>query len=235
MNIEILICTPDIRSERFKRCLDSLKSTARGIRYNLTVRDNGGDTHFNHAREINKSLATTDGYFVTIDDDVELVGDWLTAMLDAVTIDTGIVATTEFKTPSMLWRRGWYCDSEAKPLKWCGDIFEPTCVPAVSSCCMLITPETRKGNLFLLPDTGYEKYYFDPDLCLQCWQHGLSVKVIPQRCIHYGQGAIVESGVDVGGVLQRDRQRFKARWIDSGVLECLKRDNGYLWPEDMQW
>jgi hypothetical protein len=233
MNLDILICTPDSRSERFKRCYDSLQATTRGITYNLIVRDNRGNKNFNHALEISKTLAVADGDVITLDDDVELTGAWLEAMLDAADNETGIVATTEYKTPELLWRRGWYCDSEGKPLRWNEYIAEPQCVPAVSSCCMLITKQTRHPgmNRYVAPYLGYKKYYFDPDMCLCCWRQGLQVKVIPERCIHCGQGAILESGVNVAPILNQDRALFKTRWLDSGIYDNMKREFTGVWPK----
>lgn len=235
MNLDILICTPDSRSERFKQCYDSLQTTTRGITYNLLVRDNRNSTKFNHAREMSKALATADGDLITLDDDVVLTGVWLEAMLDAVDPHTGIVATTEYKDPGMLWRRGWYCDSEGKPLRWNGYIDVPQCVPAVSSCCMLITQQTRHPgiNRYVAPNPVYQKYYFDPDMCLNCWQQGLQVKVIPEHCIHSGQGAIRESGVNVAPILNADRLYFKQRWLDSGIYAEMKKDYIGTWPEEI--
>ena len=230
MKLDILICTPDSRSERFKRCYDSLQATTRGITYNLIVRDNRGNKNFNHALEISKTLAVADGDVITLDDDVELTGAWLEAMLDAADNETGIVATTEYKTSELLWRRGWYCDKEGRPLRWNEYIAEPQCVPAVSSCCMLITKAAMRGCI-MIPRDSYRKYYFDPDMCLQCWANNLKVKVIPERCIHYGQGAILESGVNVAPILNQDRALFKTRWLDSGIYDDMKREFIGVWPE----
>ena len=232
MELDILICTPDSTSERFKRCYDSLQATTRGINYNLIVRDNRKSTKFNHAREIGKTIAITDGDLITLDDDIELTCAWLEAMLDAVDPYTGIVATTEYKDANTLWRRGWYCDSEGTPLKWTGYIDAPRLVPAVSSCCMLITKQTRENGAWAFPDSSYRKYYFDPDMCLQCWSQGLQVKVIPERCIHYGQQATRELCPNITSILNQDRLRFKARWLDSGIYHELKKQHIGVWPEE---
>jgi GT2 family glycosyltransferase len=236
MRTTILICTPDSRSDTFKRCYESLQATTRGIPYDLIVRDNRWNPKFNHAEEIVRTMSSApEGDFITLDDDVELVGTWLEAMLEnsEKSMVRGIVATTEYKPNNLLWRRGWYCDKHGKPIKWTGEIKKQKCVPAVSSCCMLIT-ERAKNHIIELDYSTYKKYYFDIEWCFECWINDLSVSVIQEHCIHHGGVAVNKSGLDVSEILEHDRRMFIRRWIESGKLKNIQDDYSCLFPMEFE-
>jgi len=235
MRTTVLICTPDSRSDTFKRCYESLQATTRGIPYDLIIRDNRWNPKFNHAEEIVRTMSSApEGDFITLDDDVELVGAWLEAMLENSENSKvrGIVATTEMKPNNLLWRRGWYCDNNANPIRWTGHIDRPQCVPAVSSCCMLITQQARERTITIDYST-YKKYYFDIEWCLNCWNGNLSVHVIPEHCIHHGGVAVKKSGVYITEILEHDRRMFIRRW--GGRIQELQKQYGHLWPMEFKF
>ena len=238
-SIDILICTPDMRSERFKRTLESVYSTTRGIRSNIQVYDNRGDPQFSHAIAINKAAAQCSGNLVTLDDDVIVQGDWLEACLDCIKPDVAFVApsVTRHNTP---WCRAWTTNEIGKPLRWWEDITEPVDVPAMGSCCIVYS---QRATQMLRRDEGYLHYYGDPALCLQAWDRGFNTITIPQTIQHNNdQKSAIEPGCNryemfatQKNVLQIDRAKFVKDWITSGRLARLILRYKNEWPQGLDW
>lgn len=179
-----------------------------------------------------------EGDFITLDDDVDLCPSWLGDLIEVARWrewEAGIVATTEFKPGGIQWRQGWYCDKSGKPIKWNGDI-GGICehVPAVSSCCMLLTQQA-KSTVIQNGWREYNKYYFDIDWCLSCWARGFTVRVIPNMVVHYGGQAVNASGLDVASVLEMDRKTFVDKWITSGELNKIQSLYGARWPMEFKF
>ncbi len=240
--LTILICTPDQRSPRFTRCLDSVYKTTRGIPCSVMVLDNRGDSKFSHAREINRALSISQAPLITLDDDVTVTGPWLEAMLEAVNSNVGVVACSVWRNPELLWSRALTFDQTGKVRNWKGDITHATPVPAACSCCWLINTQagvtacaSGSGSAFDRLSLTYSKYYFDPDFCFRLWTKGLQTVVIPEPVYHEGAGVTRELCADMRGVLDAEREAFRRTWITSGWLQELRDRYAPLWPEDLRW
>jgi len=211
MRASVLICTPDSSTERFKRCYDAVIATTKGISFDLRIVDNRYTKTFSQQDEINKMKKIADGPVINMDDDVIVQGNWFNGLLDRVTPEVGLIC----------------CNMTNK-----SDIPAPITAPATGLCCTLLNIPVWPNQIVV--DTGYKKYFFDPDLCLQLWAAGLQVKVIPEKIHHENGGAMKELGLDREGPHEHDRLRFKKRWIDSGKYAELSERYKGIWDFELR-
>jgi GT2 family glycosyltransferase len=179
--------------------------------------DNRRDPDFSHQRELNKAILTADGPIITLDDDVIVSGNWYQALLYQARCNVGFVACSASDSLGRLRTRGATFTQQGKAVLWRGDMDKPAYVPCSGSfCCLLNVTEWPAGLRFSLE---YKKYCFDPDLCFQLWEHGLSCIAIPETIIHESGGAIKETTANRAALFQHDERVFKAKWIDTRRLQ----------------
>ena len=230
--LSILICTPRLRSERTYRCLNALNDTTIDIDYDLIIIDNRNRADFSHAREMNKAIRIAEGPLLVLDDDVIVSGDWLRNMLTCLGPGVGAVSCGAAASSGQLRTRGCTFRKDGEAVLWRGNIDGPVMVPATGSFCLLLNlPAWPAGLEF---SREYHKYFFDPDLLLRLWEHGLSTITVPDVIIHESGGTMRDNGIDRAPLFAKDRETFRRTWIDTGRLDALYRNYSHHWPEELR-
>jgi len=230
IKLDVLICTPDENTDRFKKCLSTFKETTKGIDYNLIIRNNHWFKDFKNTVEFNKALDECNDWLLVLDDDVYFENNnWLQTMINATTIDNVHVIGTNI----------WYSD---KIESGSGAVIDYDCntkfikgdnnirkVSSIGTCTALI----KKTSLRF--DTNYTHYFIDPDYCLRGWEKGLKTVVVPVRTFHRCDGFVMnQNQKQVSDLLQIGKDEFKKIWVDTNRLETLykkiKFDVGHELP-----
>lgn len=205
--VDVLICTPSIKSESFNICYDSLIKTTKEFKYSLRIFDNMYSDSFHHPTEINKFMDMCDGYCVLCDDDVEFLdNDWLsnTIRLMEDNEDIGMC--------------GFHIVKDYKNKINVNYLLNYL---YVISCCIII----RKTNIRM--NTSFLKHSFDLDFCFRMWKDCKKrVCMSPYRIIHSSERrqsikntSLLENYNKTGKI---DRSLLWRMWNKESIIKLIE-------------
>jgi GT2 family glycosyltransferase/SAM-dependent methyltransferase len=218
--ITIGVVSANIQSAMGQECLASVKKFTEN--YDLVILDNNRGAGFNHPREMNRIIAQCRTEFlVLIDDDVIVEAGWLEGMLRAMGPDVGVVTPMHkdrygklsyagiAMAPNLTGHHGHSFDIPSGPKS----------IQTLCSAAMLI--DMRKcGHIQV--DEAYSKYFLDIDYGFRIWEAGYRVVIAPDTLLTHIGGGTLEQGSELSNQLfELQRQRFAARWYESGRWERL--------------
>jgi GT2 family glycosyltransferase len=231
--VTVGVVSGDSKSRHARKCLELLKACT--ANYDLILIDNNGDRDFNHSREMNRilSICRTD-YLVLMDDDVFVQPGWLEGLLRCVGPETGVVTPLHLDKQSELSYAGVVlCPDETghhthileKPA-------QPLRIQTLCSAVLLIDM-LKCGHIRL--DERYSKYFLDIDYGLRVWEEGFQVICSPYSTVtHVGGATMQQGGAAAIPLLEEQRRRYLASWVDTGRLSALRHGVWKTIP-DIQW
>ena len=224
----VAVVTADLRGEFAERCIALVKEHT--SHYDLMVLDNNHGRDFNHAREMNKVLATaTTDFVVLIDDDVFVEKGWLDGMLKCIDDHTAAVTPVHKDADGNVTYTGIVLAGDG-----CGTHVHTIDVPdgprpaqCHCSACLLI--DRRKvGHIRM--DEMYRKYFFDLVHSLDVWEAGYRTALAPDVAVTHLGGATTIRGSETSDALwSRDRDLFMGQWLRTGRLDALASG---IWQDD---
>lgn len=215
--IDVLVCTPDESTQRFKKFIHSFKLTTKGIEYNLIIRNNHWDKNFCVIDEFNNALDNASEWLLILDDDVYFEdNNWLKKMIECTHIkDVHVIGTDVWYNKNVHSGCGVVIDYNCNPI-FLKRNDKTRYVPAIGTCIALV----KKTSLRFSKE--YKHYFIDPDFCLRGWEKGLKTVVVPVKTYHECDGEIMKkAGKSVSTQVQEDKEIFKKIWIDTDRLSNL--------------
>jgi GT2 family glycosyltransferase len=225
--VTIAVLSADIQSVQAVRCIDLLKQHTSG--YDLVIVDNNRAQGFNRASEVNRLLefCRTD-YLVLMDDDVLVESGWLEGCMAAMGPHIGVVTPAHKDQNGTLSYAGIVVqpDDSGEYSSVLGIGSRPQHIQTISGAMMLID-RNRCGHIRM--DEVFSSCYGDIDFGLRVWEQGCRVVCTPwTQVTRIGGGDLAASDGRSAGVLEADRCRLRAAWVETRRMDALR---GGAWQD----
>lgn len=211
-DILVVVCTPDHRRKRARRCLESVRATDLS-RVELIVVDNAMDSDFRHPALMERFRAWAGRRpILYLDDDVEIdTPDWIERLWATHRASGANIVGCRHRSVdgelnhvgALVFRDGTTEIMAALPAEAEGTPF----VPAVSSAVVLVADGARVEF-----DQQFVKYQHDLDIGLQSWQQGDRVACCPDLEVLHVMGDHARTRSEVIGQYWPDAGRFREKW-----------------------
>jgi len=230
----IIVATPDIMGENFRRCLDHIWRYT-DLEYQLIV----VETHFkekpyNHARDMNIVFKGCNvDYYVLLNDDVFVLEGWLETLIETAMQDPkiGVVgALLLYPDGERIQHAGVHFDEkdgwDYVEHTWHGQLLKDTPQALEQRDCITVTGALNLITKRCVEEVGYwdEKLplnWNEVDYNLRVWQRGLRVVYTPKcKAIHRSGVTIFKEG-SVGVAYETSLPHRRKKW----PLEKIKELN----------
>ena len=211
-DVLVVVCTPDLRRESARRCIESVRATDLG-RAELLVVDNAFDPAFHHAATMEQiRVLAGDRPVVFLDDDVEIdTPDWLARLFATRDATDALVVGCRHRSPggepnhvgALVFEDGSTEILCERPAAAGPGPF----VPAVSSAVVLLPEPSRVAF-----DLRFAKYQHDLDLGMQAWRQGRRVACCDELEVVHVMGGYAMSRPEVFNRFWPDAFAFRDKW-----------------------
>jgi GT2 family glycosyltransferase len=223
--VTVGLLTSDSLSAQCRRCLSAVERHSQNYELVLLERRN---EEFQPPRELNRLLATAASeYVVLLTDDVIPLPGWLDGLLRGIQPNVGAVIPLRQTCNQRSCHSGlWFSPDDSGHH---GPILGKPAAsgPILSFCNSPVLLDGAKCRHVLF-DEGYSRFFFDIDLGLRVWEHGLQVVCTPEAVVTQQHGELLTgNNVATQAAFERDRLAFVSRWIATGRLQRLRSG---IWP-----